>query len=137
MLNKLIPPTLDARTSAALLPLRVVAGVGLSTHGLGKIKDPFHWMDKGGDAAPAFFQLLAAISEFFGGLALAAGLLTPLACFGIACTMAVAVHRHLTRGGSFELAALYLGIAVLFGVIGPGKFALDPLWSRALSRRVR
>ena len=134
MWNNLIPPALDSRTSAALLPLRVVAGVFLSTHGWSKINNPFHWMDKSGDAAPPFFQLLAAVSEFFGGLALVAGALTPLACFGIACTMGVAVHRHLTKGGSFELAALYLAVAVLFGVLGPGKFALDPLWARRWRR---
>jgi len=42
-------------------------------------------------SVPGFLQGLAALSEFGGGLALIAGLLTPLAAFGIACTMVVAV----------------------------------------------
>ncbi len=135
MLNKLIPPDLGGRASAALLGLRVFSGVMLATHGWGKIQDPFHWMDKGADAAPPFFQMLAAVSEFFGGLALAAGALTPLACFGIACTMVVAVHRHLTKGGSFELAGVYLAIAVMFMVMGPGRFSLDELLTRRFRAR--
>jgi putative oxidoreductase len=130
MWNKLIPPELDARVSSALLPLRVAAGIWLATHGWGKIQNPFHWMGDGDGAAPAFFQLLAAISEFGGGIALACGLLTPLACFGIACTMAVAVHRHVTKGGSFELAGIYLAIAVLFLVAGPGRWSLDAIVTR-------
>ena len=130
MWNKLIPREHDVRTSAALLLLRVFAGIALATHGWGKIQNPFHWMDKGEGAAPPFFQMLAAVSEFAGGLALAAGLLTPLACFGIACTMVVAVHRHLTRGGSMELAGLYLCVAVLFGVAGPARFSLDQVLTR-------
>ena len=130
MWNKLIPPELDARVSAALLPLRVAAGVWLATHGWGKIQNPFHWMGDGEGAAPPFFQLLAAVSELFGGLALACGALTPLACFGIACTMGVAVHRHVTRGGSFELAAIYLATALLFMAAGPGRWSVDAFVTR-------
>lgn len=130
MWNKLIPPELDARVSTALLPLRVAAGSGLATHGWGKIQNPLHWMGDGEGAAPPFFQALAAIAEFFGGIALAFGTLTPLACFGIACTMVVAVHRHLTKGGSFELAGLYLGVALLFMVAGPGRWSFDALVTR-------
>ncbi len=131
MWNKLIPQQATP-VSAALLLLRVATGVAFVTHGWGKIQNPFHWMDKGGDAAPAFFQLLAAVAEFGGGIALVLGLLTPLACFGIFCTMVVAVHRHLTKGGSFELAGVYGCIAVLLAVTGPGRFSLDALWTRAL-----
>ncbi len=84
---------------------------------------------------PGFFQLLAAISEFGGGIAWILGLLTPLAALGIGCTMTVAVSMHsmvlkdpfvnLAGGPSFELASAYLCIAILLLVMGPGRFSLD------------
>jgi len=132
--DKLIPQR-EGPLSAVLALLRVGTGAAFVTHGWGKIQNPLHWMDKGGDAAPAFFQLLAAVSEFGGGIALILGLLTPLACFGIFCTMVVAVHRHVTKGGSFELAGIYACIAVLLAVAGPGRYSLDALWTRALRAR--
>lgn len=117
----------------ALLLLRLVAGVAFMLHGWGKIQNPFGWM--GPDAfAPPVFQALAALSEFGGGLAWILGLLTPLASFGIACTMVVAAWTHaVTRGDPFvgkggpswELAALYFCIAVVFMAAGPGRFSLD------------
>lgn len=120
--------------SAALLLLRVVVGVAFAFHGWGKIQHPFNWM--GPDAAiPGLFQFLAALSEFGGGIAWALGLLTPLASLGIFCTMAVATHMHMiirqdpfvaAKGGpSYELALVYLSVAVLILALGPGKFSLD------------
>ena len=86
---------------------------------------------------PGFLQFLAALSEFGGGLALVLGLLTPIAAFGIFCTMAFAVFAvHVksghpfvatTGGPSYELAAAYLGTALLVIFAGPGKFSLDSL----------
>lgn len=121
-------------SSLALLLLRVVAGVAFMLHGWGKIQSPFAWMPA--DApVPGFFQFLAAIAEFGGGLAWILGLLMPLASFGIACTMAVAVFFHavvlkdpfvnMTGGGSYEPALVYFVIAVLLMMVGPGKFSLD------------
>lgn len=118
---------------AALLLLRVVAGLAFMLHGWGKIKNPFGWM--GPDAfAPGVFQALAAVSEFGGGLAWVLGLLTPLASLGIASTMAVAFYMHAimrgdpfvsTGGSSYELAAVYFCIAVVLIAVGPGRLSLD------------
>jgi putative oxidoreductase len=119
---------------AALLLLRLVAGVAFMFHGWRKIQDPFGWM--GPDPfAPGFLQALAALSEFGGGLAWILGLLTPLASLGIACTMAVAVATHafvrgdpfVAAGGgpAYELAAAFFCIAVLLLAMGPGRFSLD------------
>src|SRR5688572_30546333 len=115
------PPALSPRASAGLLILRIVAGLAFMLHGYGKIQNPFGWM--GPDAGtPGILQGLAALSEFGGGLAWILGLLTPLASFGIACTMAVAIRLHaIVMGdpfvptgpgqGAYELAALFFCIS--------------------------
>ena len=119
---------------AALLLIRVVAGLAFTLHGWGKIQNPVGWMGPDG-FAPGIFQALAAISEFGGGLAWILGLLTPLASLGILSTMAVAFWFHafmrgdpfvsMTGGPAFELAALYFSIALLLIATGPGRFSLD------------
>lgn len=126
------PEAPSARASVGLLLLRVYAGAALMSHGWGKIQNPFHWMDGKPGAAPAPFQALAALSEFGGGMAFILGLLTPLAAFGVACTMAVAVFKHVSRGdpfvgraGSWEPALGYLVTAKLLILAGPGRYALD------------
>lgn len=116
-----------------LFLLRVVAGIGMAFHGVGKIQAPFNWM--GPDAAvPGFLQMLAAVSEFAGGIALALGLLTRLASLGIAITMLVAFSLHAfilgdpfvnPKGGSYELATIYLLISLLFTFYGGGRFSID------------
>jgi putative oxidoreductase len=131
------PLCLSNRVSTGLLLLRLVVGLAFMFHGYGKIQSPFGWM--GPDAKiPGFFQMLAAVSEFGGGLAWMLGALTPLASFGIACTMAVAIYTHaVVMGdpfvaggpgkGSYEPASVYLCIAILLLLAGPGRFSLDRL----------
>lgn len=120
-------------TDTALLVMRVVAGLAFVLHGWPKIQNPFDWM--GPDAfAPGPLQALAALSEFGGGLCLILGLLMPLASLGIAATMVVAVVMHAflrgdpfvsTGGASYELAAIYLCVCLVFLAIGPGRFSAD------------
>lgn len=128
------PLRLSGRVSAGLLIFRLVVGLAFLFHGSGKIQNPFGWM--GPDAGvPGAFQALAAVSEFGGGLAWMLGLLTPLASFGLACTMTVAVWMHaavlhdpfvsLQGGRSYELAGVYLCAAVLLLLAGPGRFSVD------------
>jgi putative oxidoreductase len=122
--------------SAALLFLRLVAGIAFVFHGSGKIQNPFDWVPSQAPISiPSFFQFLAAISEFGGGIGWILGLLTPLASLGIGCTMAVAVYFHsivmgdpfvnMTGGSSYEPALVFLGISILFLALGPGRFSLD------------
>lgn len=129
------------RGSIAVLLLRLVAGVAFLFHGWPKIQDPMHWLDKAPNPPPGFLQALAAVAEFGGGLGLVLGLLTPIAAIGIACTMAYAVFFHVRNGdpfvskgagGSYELALVYLTLAVAVLLIGPGRYSVD---QRLLGRK--
>lgn len=128
------PRALAVSVSASLAVLRVVVGASLMHHGQGKMENAFGWM--GTDSAfPGILQALAALSEFGGGLALILGLLTPLASFGIACTMAVATGMHLfvmkdpfvsaSGGSSYEHALSFFAVALVCLVAGPGSFSAD------------
>lgn len=118
----------------AMLFLRFVVGFAFMQHGWGKIQNPFGWMGPE-SPIPAVFLGLAALSEFGGGLALILGLLTRLGALGIAFTMLVAVYMHAfamgdpfvnpTGGKSYELAAVFLAIALLIVAQGPGRLSLD------------
>jgi len=127
-------PVQATRVDLALLLVRLVGGAAFMVHGWGKIQNPFGWM--GPDSfAPGIFQALAAVAEFGGGLAWIVGLATPLASAGIVATMAVAAYFHgvmrgdpfVAAGGgpSYELAVVYLCIAVLIAAAGPGRASLD------------
>jgi len=124
---------LPCNASLGLLLLRLVAGLAFAFHGWGKIQKPFEWA---GDAFPGVLQGLAALSEFGGGIAWMLGLLTPLASLGIAGTMAVAIHMHAVKlgdpfvasgpgKGAYELAAVYLCVALLLLLAGPGRHSAD------------
>lgn len=141
--NVLSAPAYSLPADLALLLMRLVVGSAFIIIGWGKIQHPASWM--GPDSSfPGFFQALAAISEFCGGIALILGLLTRLAGFGIACTMIVAVYMHkfsfgdpfvnLTGGGSYQQAATYGVVAILMLAAGAGRFSLDHLISKTIAR---
>jgi putative oxidoreductase len=127
-------PRLPARLSVGLLIVRVAAGLAFLFHGYGKIQSPFGWMGPNA-GTPGVLQAMAALSEFGGGFCWILGLLTPLASLGLLCTMSVAVWTHAKvlgdpfvasgPGGSYELATIYLCIAVLLLLAGPGALSLD------------
>lgn len=126
--------------SAALLLLRVVCGVAYMQHGFFKIQHPFGWMGPS-SSMPGFLQALAALSEFGGGFAWIVGFVVPLASLGIFSTMVVAIGKHVSHGDPFvgvkgpayELALVFLSIAVVLFVVGPGRFSLDALWTNRRS----
>lgn len=130
------------RGSIAVLLLRLVTGVAFMFHGWGKIQNPLHWLDNMPNHPPPFLQALAAVAEFGGGFGLVIGLLTPLCCAGIVCTMGFAIYTHVSRGdpfvskgaGSYELAAVLLCIAVALALLGPGRYSLD---QKLLGRKAR
>ena len=126
------PVALDA----VLLLIRLVTGFAFMHHGWGKIQHPMNWMGEG-SSYPGIFQALSAVAEFIGGSALVLGFLTRIAAFGIVCNMLVALHVHIfvkgdpfvnVKGGSsYELALVFLVIAILFLIMGPGRYSLDRL----------
>lgn len=126
---KLFPPFLGGRPAIGLLGLRVVSGSAMAIHGSSKIQNPFGWA---GDRFPAPAQAIAAVCEFFGGICLAAGLITPVAAAGILATMLVAASTHVLKGqpfvgkgGSYELAAVHGAIAFAIALVGPGTLSVD------------
>lgn len=125
--------SVGGKGAAAILLLRLISGAAFIQHGWPKFQHAFSWM--GPEATvPGFLQALAALSEFGGGIALMLGLLTRLAALGIACTMGYAIFLvHLPKGdpfvggggGSYELAAVYLTLMLVFLLRGPGQYSLD------------
>lgn len=118
-----------------LLILRVLTGFGIASHGYGKIftEGRMHQFAGGveemGFPIPVVFAWLAALSEFLGGLLLAAGLFTRYAAFFIFSTMSVAFFiRHADDPFSQkEKALLYWTIALAIMFVGAGRYALDRL----------
>jgi hypothetical protein len=84
---------------------------------------------------------LAIVGELFGGLGLVVGLLTPIAAFGVACTMTVAIAAvHLQHGlfaanGGFEFPLVLLASALWFMAAGPGPWSVDALIRAARNTR--
>ncbi len=123
-----------------LLVLRLVLGLVVAAHGSQKMLGWF-----GGNGLPghaAFMQMMGirpsglfaainAMGEFFGGLGIAAGLLTPLAAAGPIGSMSVAVisvhwrKGFWNHGGGFEYPFVLAAVSFVIGLIGPGRYSLD------------
>ncbi len=138
-LRGLFPPFVGGRIGIGLLVLRVVVGLGIAVHGFGKITNATGWMNQPGKppaAIPGFMQALAAMGEFFGGLGLLVGALTPIAALGVICTMIGALliaqlpagHPWISMkpgGDSWEDVGFYLFGALALMLAGPGLFSVD------------
>ena len=136
MLGRYFANTPGGAAGLGLLIVRLVFGFAMMLHGYPKIQNPFHWADRMGIPGP--LQALAALAEAGGGLAIALGLLTPLAALGWIATMGVAIFQLAKMGAKFvvnppaegpalEPAAGYLAVAILLLLVGPGKFSFDAL----------
>jgi len=126
-----IPYFESTRLNISLFFLRVTAGLSMAFgHGIGKVP-PSEGLTKGvaemGFIFPSFFAWSAGISEFFGGILLAFGLMTRTSALFCSITMAVALFiRHADDPfGRKEKALIYLVIFIFFLVTGPGKYSLD------------
>jgi putative oxidoreductase len=138
-MRRLLPAFPGYSASIGLLVLRGTAGSAMMIHGWPKIQNPTAWM--GAEApVPGILQAAAATAEFGGGFLWIVGLLTPIASLLIASTMATAAGMvHISQGHpfvstsggpSYELAAVYLAVAILLLLAGPGRLSLDAVLFR-------
>ncbi len=118
-----------------LLVIRVGLGLMFMTHGYPKLMGgPAFWTGVGSAMDhvgvhffPAFWGLMAALVETFGGFLLIIGLAFRPACLLLAFTMLIAAFKHHAEGGwlsgshAIELGIVFVGL--LF--IGPGKISVD------------
>jgi putative oxidoreductase len=117
-----------------LLVLRVFAGLSLAlAHGWDKVP-PGEMFVKGVASLgfPAEAAWLTMVTEFVGGLALAAGFATRPAAlammvnFWVAGFMMHANDPYLTK----ELALMFLAVATMFVCVGAGRFSVDRMLQR-------
>lgn len=117
--------------------LRVAAGIVYLAHGAQKLF-VFGFAEVEGAFAhlgipmPAIFGPLVTLLEFFGGIALVAGLLTRWVAMLFAIEMAVAALKvHLANGfflpQGFEFAFIMFSLSVAIALAGPGAAALERL----------
>lgn len=135
---------------AAMLILRLSLGVVMLAHGTQKM---FGWFGGNGFTAtlqyfeknlsiPMWLGVVVIVTEFFGALALIAGLCTRLAALGIAVLLTVAAFmahvkngffmdwQNSGKGEGYEFHILAVAMAVALLVRGAGLFSLDRLISR-------
>lgn len=123
----------------ALTILRVALGGILMVHGWQKLNDipgTVASFTSLGIPGPEVSVYLAILGEFFGGLGLLLGALTPLAALGAMLTMAGAIyfvhrdHGILAQHGGFEYPLLILLTALYFAAHGAGPVSVDSLVAR-------
>lgn len=114
-----------------LLLLRLIVGVFMLTHGIGKLQSffgngPIQFHDPLGVGATTSL-FLAVFAEVFCSILLILGLLTRLATIPILFTMMIAAFViHFQDGfGKQELPLLYAAIYITITVLGAGKYSLD------------
>ena len=119
--------------------LRIVIGVIMAVHGWGKLNSLEQWtahVEKMGIPFPEISAYLGVAGEFLGGLGLIAGLFTPVAAFGVFCTMLVAIfavhwkNGLLAKNGGFEYPLSLMMISLYFIFQGGGRWSLDHILSR-------
>ena len=128
------------------LALRIPVGIIFAAHGAQKLFGWFggyglegtgQWMDSIGLAPGYWMALLAGAAEFFGGLALVAGLLVRPAAAALAVAMTVAIFSvHIDKGlfvakNGYEFALALLAVSVALVFSGAGRASID----RTLSLR--
>ena len=117
-----------------ILILRVVLGIILIAHGLPKLKNlkgVAEGFGKMGFKPARFWATFVGVLEFFGGLALIAGLFTQIIAFLIVIQFIVIILKikgKLGLVGGYEFDLLIFAAAFALLVFGAGNISLDTLW---------
>ena len=135
-----------------LFLIRASAGLLMAAHGAQKLFGWFggssmtQWtadLDRMGIRPGALWAWISVGAQFFGGLLLAAGFLTPFATVSLIGPMTVVVVQKWSKGffnvrGGYEFMLLLLVIGVAFAVSGPGAISVDAVigWELALPIRL-
>lgn len=135
MLERILFGSEISGTSLAMIGftlLRMFTGVGMVTHGLGKLPPSpqfIEFVGKIGFPLPFVFGWAASLAEFGGGLLLIFGLLTRPAAASVFFTMLVAYFGvHFSDPfAKQEPALLYGFLALCFLFAGAGDYSLDAL----------
>lgn len=140
MKPSILNPLLKSQAGLAATVLRIPVGIILAAHGAQKLFGWFggyglegtgQWMASIGLEPGYIMALLAGSAEFFGGIALAIGLLTRPAAIVSAFTMLIAIFSvHFTHGlflsnNGYEYALTLFAASVALGIQGAGRFSLD------------
>lgn len=132
----MILTSLNKHRHIGLLILRIGIGCMFLFHGAPKMfGGPEEWKDTGMAMKslgigfmPMFWGLMAAISEFIGGICLILGLFFRPACFLLTSTMMVAAISNLSEGEGLMGASHPIEVGIVFLsliLIGAGKYSLD------------
>lgn len=133
-------------STLALTLLRVGVGALLIAHGWQKLGDIPHFTTDFaslGIPSPRLAVYLAILGEFFGGIGLVLGALTPLAALGPVLVMGSAiwfVHRNngpFAQHGGWEYPLTILLVGLYFVAHGAGPISVDALVSSARRRGMR
>jgi putative oxidoreductase len=130
-MKRLVTP-LDRNIHLGLLLLRIGLGILFIFHGSPKLfGGPETWERIGSNITHlginfwfVFWGLLAAISEFFGGLLLISGLYFTIICSLLLMTMFIATLNHISAGDPYVVYSHPLGLGIVFFcliITGPGR----------------
>lgn len=144
MTHPLIQRFLSTNAGWSALALRIPVGIIFAAHGAQKLFGWFggyglegtgQWMASIGLAPGYLMALLAGSAEFFGGLALIAGLLVRPAAAMLGFAMLVAIFSvHIGNGlfmsnNGYEFGLVLLAASVSLMVSGAGRASVDSMLS--------
>ncbi|MBA6410219.1 DoxX family protein [Pseudoalteromonas sp. 5Ae-yellow] len=147
---KLLNTLLSSKAGVAALILRVPVGLTLAAHGAQKLFAWFggyglegtgQWMASIGLEPGYWLAMMAGSAEFFGGIALAIGLLTRPAAVVAGFTMLIAIFSvHISNGlfmanNGYEYALTLLVVTVVLAIQGAGSFSLDNVLAKKLANK--
>ncbi|OHU84333.1 MULTISPECIES: DoxX family protein [Pseudoalteromonas] len=140
---------LSSGAGSAALVLRIPVGVILAAHGAQKLFGWFggyglagtgQWMASIGLEPGYLMAFLAGSAEFFGGLALIAGLLTRPAALVSAFTMLVAIFTvHFSNGlfmsnNGYEFGLALFAATLALTIQGGGQLSMDNWLSKKFAK---